>query len=62
MDELQITLNAEDGLETETHFDCDLLFTLEKKDLTQKRGEVISWERRRDISRKILQGLSLAGL
>ena len=62
VDELQTTLNAEDGLETETRFDCDLLYTLEKEHLTQKRGEVSSWERRRDISRKILQGLALAGL
>ena len=39
-----------------------LLYTLEKKDLSQRRGEVVSLERRRDISRKILQGLALAGL
>ena len=62
VDALQITLNAEDGLQTETRFDCDLLYTLEKKDLTQKRGEVRSLERRRDISRKIIQGLALAGI
>lgn len=35
---------------------------LEKKDITQKRGEVRSYERWRDISRKIIQGLALAGL
>ena len=61
-DELQSTLDQEDGLSTTTRFDCDLLYTLEKKDLTQKRGEVLSYERRRDISRKIIQGLALAGL
>jgi hypothetical protein len=38
-----------------------LLFTIEKADLKRKRGTV-SFERRRDISRKILQGLALAGL
>jgi hypothetical protein len=48
--------------ETETRFDCDLLYTLEKKDLSQRRGEVVSLERRRDISRKITQGLAIAGL
>lgn len=60
-DELQAVLDQEDGLELRTRCDCDLLFTLEKGSLTQKRGE-IQYERRRDISRKILQGLALAGL
>jgi hypothetical protein len=62
VDALQATLGQEDGLETETRFDCDLLYTLEKQDLSQRRGEVVSRERRRDISRKIIQGLALAGL
>ena len=62
VDALQATLDKEDGLETETRFDCDLLYTLEKKDLGQKRGEVLSLDRKRDISRKILQGLEIAGL
>jgi hypothetical protein len=62
VDALQITLDQEEGLDTQTRFDCDLLYTLEKKDLSQRRGEVSSLERRRDISRKILQGLALAGL
>jgi hypothetical protein len=35
---------------------------LEKKDLSQRRGEVVSLERRRDIARKITQGLAIAGL
>jgi hypothetical protein len=39
-----------------------LLYTLEKKELTQMRGEVRSLDRRRDISRKIIQGLCIAGL
>ena len=34
----------------------------EKKDLSQRRGEVSSLERRQDIPRKILQGSALAGL
>ena len=61
-DALQVTLDREDGLDRETRFDCDLLFTLEKKDLIQKRGEVRSLKRRRDIARKIVQGLAIAGL
>src|SRR5437762_10642561 len=60
-DELQAVLDQEDGLELRTRCDCDLLFTVEKKGLTQRRGEV-RWERRRDISRKMIQGLALAGL
>jgi len=62
VDALQITLDQEEGLDTQTRFDCDLLYTLEKKDLSERRGEVVSLERRRDISRKILQGLAVAGL
>ena len=62
VDALQATLDEEDGLETETRFDCDLLYTLEKSALTRKRGEVRSLERRRDIARKIIQGLAFAGL
>ena len=34
----------------------------EKKELSQRRGAVTSIERRRDISRKIIQGLAVAGL
>ena len=60
-DRLQTVLDQEDGLQLRTRCDCDLLFTVEKSSLTQKRGEV-QWERRRDISRKIIQALSLAGL
>jgi hypothetical protein len=62
VDTFQATLNQENGLETQTRFDCDLLYTLEKKGLAQRRGEVASLERRRDISRKITQGLAIAGL
>lgn len=62
VDALQATLDQEDGLDMETRFDCDLLYTLEKQELTQKRGEVRSLYRRQDISRKIIQGLALASL
>jgi hypothetical protein len=62
VDALQATLDQEDGLEAEIRFDCDLLYTLEKKELSQRRGAVTSIERRRDISRKIIQGLAVAGL
>jgi len=39
-DELQTTLDHEDGLQLRTRCDCDLLFTVEKETLSQKRGEV----------------------
>jgi len=58
VDALQATLDQEDGLEAEIRFDCDLLYTLEKKELSQRRGAGTSTERRRDISRKIIQGLA----
>ena len=59
--ELHTTLDQEDGLNTTTRCECDLLFTVEKSALHHRRGSV-SLERRRDISRKIIQGLALAGL
>jgi hypothetical protein len=62
VDALRTTLDEEDGLESETRFDCDLLYTLEKSALSRKRGEVRSLQRRRDIARKIIQGLALGGL
>src|SRR5437588_423304 len=54
-------LDQEDGLETLTRCQCDLMFTVEKSALKRKRGEVV-WERRRDISRKMIQGLAIAGM
>lgn len=58
---LEIVLDAEDGLDRRTVFVCDLLFTAKKAELSQKRGEV-RYERRRAVSKRILQGLALAGL
>jgi mRNA-degrading endonuclease toxin of MazEF toxin-antitoxin module len=60
-DALQSVLDQEDGLQLRTRCDCDLFYTIEKATLSQKRGEV-SWERRRDISRKMLQALAFQGL
>lgn len=60
-DELHTTLDQEDGLNTTTRCECDLLYTIAKSDLKNRRGEV-SFDRRRDISRKIIQGLAIAGL
>ena len=59
--ELNITLDQEDGLNTTTVCECDLFYTVEKSLLKNRRGEV-SWLRRSDISRKMIQGLAVAGL
>lgn len=57
---LNTTLDTEDGLQTETVCECDLFYTVDKSDLKNRRGEV-SWERQRDIARKMIQGLCIAG-
>ena len=54
-------LDQADGLNWKTLCRCDLLFTVDKSSLTNKRGQV-TVERRRDIARKIIQGLAIAGL
>ncbi len=59
--ELETILDESDGLDTRTRCTCDLLFTVDKAALRQKRGSV-SPERRRDIARKVQQGLAIAGL
>ena len=57
----ETVLDEEDGLNWKTLCRCDLLFTVPKNSLTNKRGVVCS-ERRRDIARKIIQGLAIAGM
>jgi mRNA-degrading endonuclease toxin of MazEF toxin-antitoxin module len=59
--ENETMLDQADGLDWKTLCRCDLLFTLDKATLRHKRGEV-TLERRRDIARKIIQGLAIAGL
>jgi len=59
--ENETILDQADGLNWKTRCRCDLLFTVPKATLTNRRGSV-SIERRRDIARKIIQGLAIAGL
>jgi hypothetical protein len=59
--ENETVLDEQDGLDWKTLCRCDLLFTVEKASLRNKRGTV-TIERRRDIARKIIQGLAIAGL
>jgi hypothetical protein len=59
--ENETVLDQADGLDWKTLCRCDLLFTVDKSSLTNKRGAV-TIERRRDIARKIVRGLAIAGL
>lgn len=59
-DALQAVLDEQDGLELRTRVECDLFFTLDREKLTHRRGEV-GLNRRRDISRKMIQALALTG-
>lgn len=59
--EFEAVLGHEDGLQRPTVCTCDLFFTAHKSEISQKRG-MVSHERRRDISRKMIQGLAVAGL
>lgn len=59
--ENEALLDQADGLNWKTLCRCDLLFTVPKATLTNRRGSV-GVERRRDIARKIIQGLAIAGL
>jgi len=57
----EVLLDASDGLELRTLCRCDLLFTVDKSKLGRRRGSV-TFERRREIARKIIQGLAIAGM
>jgi hypothetical protein len=59
--ENETVLDEADGLDWKTLCRCDLMFTVAKATLTRRRG-VVTVERRRDIARKIIQGLAIAGL
>jgi len=57
----ETVLDGEDGLNWATLCRCDLLWTVEKAKLRNLRGTVCD-EHRRDIARKIVQGLAFANL
>jgi hypothetical protein len=59
--ENETILDHADGMDWKTLCRCDLLFTVSKAALTHRRG-FVSVERQRDIARKIIQGLAIAGL
>lgn len=57
----ETVLDQADGLDWKTLCRCDLPFTVEKSSLKNRRGQV-TFERRKDIARKLIQGLAIAGL
>lgn len=57
----EVLLDEADGLDWRTLVRCDLLWTISKTKLARRRGEVTP-ARRREIARKIIQGLAIAGL
>lgn len=57
----EVLLDAADGLDLKSLCRCDLLFTVGKAKLGRRRGSVTP-ERRREIARKIIQGLAIAGM
>ena len=59
--ETECLLDEADGLSWKTLCRCDLLYTIKKSTLKHPLGEV-TVERRREIARRIQQGLAIAGL
>jgi len=57
----EVILDSADGLDWPTLCKCDLIYSVEKAALSNRRGEVTP-ERRRDIARRVIQCLAFAGL
>lgn len=57
----EVLLDEADGLDLKTLCRCDLLFTVEKIKLGRRRG-IVTLSRRKEISRKVIQGLAIAGM
>jgi mRNA-degrading endonuclease toxin of MazEF toxin-antitoxin module len=57
----EVILDRADGLDWATLCKCDLIFAVEKAQLSNQRGDVTR-ERRREIARKVIQCLAFADL
>ena len=57
----EVLLDGADGMDLKTLCRCDLLYTVDKAALGRLRG-VVTPARRREIARKMIQGLAIAGL
>jgi len=55
---LEAVVDKDDGLDWKTIVRCDLFYTVPKADLKNCRGR-ITFERRRDIQRKMFNGLAM---
>ena len=57
----EVILDRTDGLDWATLCKCDLIYSVDKTQLSNYRGEV-TLERRRQIARKVIQCLAFASL
>jgi mRNA-degrading endonuclease toxin of MazEF toxin-antitoxin module len=57
----EVMLDTADGLDWETLCKCDLLYAVEKSQLTRRRGRVIR-ERRSQIAGRVIRTLGFAGM
>ena len=57
----EVILDTADGLNWPTLCKCDVVYAVEKSQLSQQRGLVVP-ERRRAIAARVIQQLGLAGL
>ena len=58
---LEVMLNSADGLDWETLCKCDLVYSVEKEQISRQRGSVTP-ERRRQIAERVIRALGLAGV
>ncbi len=57
----EVILNEEDGMDWPTLCRCDLLYTVAKASLGQRKGAV-TLERRRAIAERIIRSLAIVGI
>jgi mRNA-degrading endonuclease toxin of MazEF toxin-antitoxin module len=57
----EVILDKTDGLDWPTLCKCDLIYSVKKVQLSNRRGEVTT-ERRRQIARRVIQCLAFADL
>lgn len=57
----EVVSDKADGLDWPTLCKCDLIYSVDKSEPSNHRGEV-TLERRRQIARKVVQSLAFAGL
>ena len=58
----EVILDAADGLDWETLCKCDLIYSVDKAQLSSRRRGEVTLERRRQIARKVILSLAFADL